>query len=557
MQERRQGKRANSPGKPFAAGLRLPQRALVLFGVFAVGLIAAAIVYKPLGTPAIGYDSAASVLYFDRIAAHQPLEGWVASTSKPLCTLIDGLAFNLTRDWRSLAVIATVEYAFMLVAVAALAWRTSGPVAAGLAAAGLLGSSLLFNDGSLTYATPWAILFWALAGLALTGRSPRYGLAGVALLMGALMRFETLFIVGLAVAALGAWRLAPAEWLGDIPRPPRRAALLLIGLAALPVMLLHDWLLTGNAFFWLDVSAIVSKAVPAAVESPARLAQTLGNHFAGNWARLLMLALAAVGTYDLFRRRQIAVLLGLAACGPGVIAFLEFLALRNTYVSGRYTIPADAAVVFAAAVGAQALVVMATGAARRIRKSPSRPVDAEETAAAHGRFGPFAAIGWVLAGAVIAIVIVRPYGPVAKDTRATVYASIALQADARLAMPTIQKALDGDRPAWILTDVEKPNQGPPPRVWVPSLLVPKAAVDLGLPVWSVGSGSPITGNPSGLAVTVNTIVFIDRDQGGDIAQDIAPFEVDRALTVGGTTITPLLSLPEQGIWVVLLSPAAS
>jgi hypothetical protein len=544
VQERRQGKSANSPGKPFAAGLRLSQKALILFGVFAVGLVAAAIVYKPLGTPAIGYDSAASVLYFDRIAAHQPLEGWVASTSKPLCTLIDGLAFNLTRDWRSLAVIATAEYAVMLAVVAALAWRISGPVAAGLAAAGLLGSSLLFNDGSLTYATPWAILFWALAGLALTGRSPRYGLAGVALFLGALMRFETLFIVGLAMVALGAWRLAPAEWLGDIPRPPRRAALLLVGLAALPVMLLHDWLLTGNAFFWLDVSAIVSKAVPAAVESPARLAQTLGNHFAGNWARLLMLGLAAVGAFDLFRRRQMVILVGLAACGPGVVAFLEFLAFRNTYVSGRYTIPADAALVFAAAVGAQALAAIAIAAARG-------------AAGTRSRFGLAAVVGWVLVGVTIAVVIVRPYGPIAQHTRATVNESIALQVDAALALPTIRTEIAGDRPAWVLTDVERPNQGPPPRIWVPSLLVPRSAVDLSLPVWSVGSGSPIAGNPSGLTVTTNTIVFIDRDHGGDVPQDDAPFEIDQAVTVGHTTITPLLSLPERGIWVVMLSPAAS
>ena len=57
----------------------------------------------------------------------------------------------------------------MLVAAAALGWRTAGTVAAGMTAFGLIGCRLLLLDGALTYANPWAILFWTLAGLALTG----------------------------------------------------------------------------------------------------------------------------------------------------------------------------------------------------------------------------------------------------------------------------------------------------------------------------------------------------------------------------------------------------
>lgn len=549
---------ADSPREWLAAGRRLSEETAILLAVFAVGLVALVLAYRPLGTPAIGFDSAASVLYFDRIAAHQPLEAWVSTTPKPFVTLLYGIVFNLAHDWRALSVLATLEYAVMLAAAAALALRTGGLVAAGMTASGLLGSYLLFEDGSLTYATPWAILFWAVAGLALTARSPRFGLAGIALFLGALARVETFIILGLAAVALGVWRFAPAELLADIPRPPRRAALLLLGFLALPVMILHDWLLTGNGFFWVDVSTIVSKAVPAAVMSPTQLASTLVDHFAGNWARLVLLGLCAVGVVDLLRRRQAVVLIGLAACGPGVIAFLEFLAIRNTYVSGRYVIPADAAVVFGAAVGAQALVTLAIAAARRAGPSlvVRAPISSTSTSL---RIRLVAAGGWVVVGALVAVALIRPYGPISQDTRGTVSGSIALQADVQLALPTISAAMDAlpDRPAWILTDVERPNQGPPPRLWVPALLVPNVAVDMGLPVWSVRGGSPIGGDPSILTVTVSTIVYVDRDHGGNAAQDDAPFEVDHAVRVGRTTVTPLLSLPDRGLWVVRLSPVGA
>ncbi len=534
--------------------------AAILLAVFAAGLVAVVLAYRPLGTPAIGFDSAASVLYFDRIAAHRPLEAWVSTTPKPFVTLLFGVAFNLTHDWRALSILATLEYPVMLAAAAALALRAGGPVAAGMTAAGLLGSYLLFEDGALTYATPWAILFWVAAGLALTSRSPRYGLAGIALFLGALARVETFVILGLAAVALGVWRFAPARLLGEILRPPRRAALLLVGFAALPVMILHDWLLTGNGLFWMDVSTIVSKAVPTVVMSPTQLTSTMVDHFAGTWTRLALLVLFASGVLDLARRRQTVVLIGLAACGPGVLAFLEFLAFRNTYVSGRYLIPVDAAVVFGAAFGAQALVTSALAALTARRAGPS-PVARVMGAAAAGRPGirVVAAGGWAIVGAIVAVALIRPYGPISQDTRGTVNGSIALQADVQLALPTISAAMDGlpDRPAWILTDVERPNQGPPPRLWVPALLVPNVAVDMGLPVWSVRGGSPIGGDPAGLTVTVTTIVYVDRDHGGNAAQDDAPFEVDHVVQVGKTTITPLLSLPDRGLWVVRLSPAGA
>src|ERR1035437_6665222 len=180
---------------------RISEKTAILVALFGICLVAVAILYRPWNTPAIGLDSAASVLYFDRLVSHQTLEAFVGSTPKPFMTLLDGLAFNVFHDWRLLSFVATIEFPVMLAAGAALAWRTSGPVAAGMAAFGLIGTQLLLLDGALTYATPWAILFWVLAGLALTGSSPRYGLAGIALFLAMLMRIETLTILAVAAVA--------------------------------------------------------------------------------------------------------------------------------------------------------------------------------------------------------------------------------------------------------------------------------------------------------------------------------------------------------------------
>ena len=87
----------------------ISEEAAILAFLFGAGLVAVAALFRPWNTPAIGFDSAASVLYFDRLGAHQSLEAFVGSTPKPLMTLLYGVAFNLFHDWRLVSVLATVE----------------------------------------------------------------------------------------------------------------------------------------------------------------------------------------------------------------------------------------------------------------------------------------------------------------------------------------------------------------------------------------------------------------------------------------------------------------
>ncbi|MGD0861467.1 MAG: hypothetical protein ABSA21_01730 [Candidatus Limnocylindrales bacterium] len=525
--------------------------AAILVGLFGVLLIAVAVLYRPWSTPAIGYDAASSVLYFDRLAAHQPLEGFVDTTPKPFLTLLYGVAYNLVHDWRLVAILSTIEFPLMLAAAAALAWRTSGPVAAGMTAFGLLGCQRLLLDGALTYANPWAILFWLLAGLALTATSPRYGLAGAALFLAALMRVETFIILAVAAVALAAWRVIPAYWIPGRSRPPARAILLLLGVTALPVMILHDWLLTGDGFFWFDVSSIMSRAVPSAVETPLQLTRDLIQHYAGAWPLAL---LAAVAVFDLVRRRRLVVLLGLIACGPGVLALLELLAFGHTYVSYRYTIPADAALIFGAGIGADATARALAKIAGQRRPLPERI--ARMVAGERGRDPLALAAAAVAIGAVAAVAFVSPYGPLDRETWRTINNYRALQAHAERVLPTIAGAVQAlpNPPTWTVTDVLQVDTGPPPRLYVPAQLVPRMAVDLGLPVWAIRGGSPVRSQPSILRVAVPTIVYIDVHQGTDAPGDDQPLEVDRVSRVGYVTVEPLLVLPSDGLWVVELRP---
>ncbi|HEX7490819.1 MAG TPA: hypothetical protein VF337_03840 [Candidatus Limnocylindrales bacterium] len=533
---------------------RISAPAAILGGLFVAFLVAAAVLFRPWATPGMGYDSAASVLYFDRLAAHRTLEGFVGTTPKPAITILYGLAFNLLHDWRLIALMSTVFFAAMLVTAASLAWRTAGPLAAGLAAFGLLGSQLLLLDGALAYSNPLAILMWLVAGLALTSSSPRYGLAGLVLFLAALMRIETFIILAVAAAALGTWRFLPQGRLLGHSRPPARAMLLLLGVLALPLMVVHDLLLTGHGLFWLDVSAIYSKTYQATVLTPLQLNQFLVRYYSGAWPLALLAAAAVV---DLVRRRRVVVLLGLLACGPGVIAFLELLAIKGTYVSNRYTIPADAALVFAAALGAEAL---ARAAAAYVVRRRSMPAPATRLMASQRGRDKLAVAGAAVAiGAMVAVAFVRPYGPLDHETWTAINKYRALQANYETIKPALTAAIAAlpDQPTWTSTDVEQMHSPLPPRLYVPSMLLPRLTVDLNMPVWAIRDGSPVLGNASNLQVSVRSIVYIDARQGADPVGDDEPLEVDRATRVGHVMVTPILVNAGAGLWLVQLDPVAA
>jgi len=135
----------------------------------------------------------------------------------------------------------------------------------------------------------------------------------------------------------------------------------------------------------------------------------------------------------------------------------------------------------------------------------------------------------------------------------------ALQASYERLLPTIAGAVQRlpDRPTWVLADNQTYLSGPPPRLYVPPLLTPRAVIDLGLPMWAVRNGSPFTGDASSFQIAETAIAYIDVNEGGDPPSFDLPLEVDRVTRVGHVIVAPLLADSGDGLWILELIPADS
>jgi hypothetical protein len=183
--------------------------------------------------------------------------------------------------------------------------------------------------------------------------------AAAALAVAALARAETWLLLPVAAGyGLVAWR-----------RGERRAALLALPLAVPLLWLAHDWLLTGDPLYALEVPGRYTDLVEGRqVVPPGQWLSQVGRRYA---ADPLLLGLAAVGVVWLVRRRAWVWLVGLALAGIGVLALLGVEAWRGTYVSWRYYDPADLALRVAAALGAAHLATAVAG--RLTTRAPAGP----------------------------------------------------------------------------------------------------------------------------------------------------------------------------------------
>jgi hypothetical protein len=490
-----------------------------------VAIVWAVLVLDPLGPATIDPDAAASVLYFQRITGGRQLEAFVPTTPKPLLTLVYGLTWSLFHDWRVLvwetiamfgvAVGATAAFVARLAAIVADVTGSrrgtgsardgadtgpgpgvvmvAGLAAAAFAAAALLASSDLLLEVSRANSLVWALAFWSIAGLAVTLPCVRPRLGGVALLLAGLCRFETFALIALAVlAAAIVWldrRQAPApmmvagfaESAASLQARERQvsdafARRCVVGAAiavlALPLALLHDWLLAGDPLYWLSVPERYTAIYNAGLTSigPLEYAGTFVGRFAPEWP---LLVLAAVGLIALAVARAWLPLAGIAAIGLGVTALLFWLAIRAIYISNRYYEPIDLALTMAGAVGVGAIVAAVVG---RVRLRSS------------GAVGAAAAAGGIVA-AVVGAAVVWPALP--WDKRATTEVTSVRAASANAAA----------MPAWIASNAPNlqpqapsADTGPTPPTLPPEsfgLLVPsrdvsRLAVESGLGLDAIG-----------------------------------------------------------------------
>jgi hypothetical protein len=287
---------------------------------------------RPFHVGPVGYDTAASVIYFEHIVDGQRLASSVGATPKPILTLMDGLLWTITHDWRAVSIGTIVVDALAIGLATVLAARLGGVAAGGFAAVAFLGSWDLMSDTTIAYATPVAFGALMVAGLAMTGSKPSYGVAGIGLLVAALARFEAITLAGtVAVALAVSWIRARGD--PEANSWPRGALVLLAPLLAIPLMAVHDVLLAGDPTYWLKIPGQFSANYAGSAVDPGELFAFALARYA---AMLPLLALATCGVVSLLRRARGEIAIGVIGLPAGVLAVLFLLAARSSDVSVRY-----------------------------------------------------------------------------------------------------------------------------------------------------------------------------------------------------------------------------
>jgi len=291
--------------------------------------------------------------------------------------------------------------------------------------------------------------------------------------------------------------------------------------------------LTGDTFYTEHVPVLGSRGLPL-VDVPAEV-QSIGNHYA---AEPVLLLLALVGLVGLASRRRCDIVVGLTALGPGVAAFLVFLAAGDIYISARYIAPADLALIFAGGIGIASLRLPSVAS---LGQMPWRPVGL--------------AIGSALVGSIAALAIIRPFGPLDRSTRQTISVNNVVHHDLDRVTPAIGVALSN-----VPGVREWPENGSPivptgdrAVLLAPVLTVPQLAVDLQLPLSSISGteGSSVTND--GRYPRAGQLVFhhVERDFPRSAFRI---FEVDKATVTGSVTIKPLLVDGTHRFWLVEIAP---
>jgi hypothetical protein len=455
-------------------------------------------------------DEHAAVLYFDHMAHGQRLEESLLSAPKPLLTLVYGLAWTLSHDWRAITALTVAAFALALTALARAVARLAGAPAALAAVLMLAGSSALILQVARGNSVIWALAGWALAAEALSRPRRRWGLAAAALLGASLARAESWLLLPPAVLlAVVAWR-----------RGERRALLLLVPLAAPLLWLAHDWALAGDPLYSLRIPERYTDLVSGRhVVAPAAWLAQIGRRYADT---PLLAALAALGVAWLAWRRAWPWLAGLAVIVVGVLGLLGVQAWRGTYVSFRYYDPPDAGVRVLAAFGA-AVVATALPAALRLGRAGAGRSPAASRAV----------LGTLLGGALAAAAC-WPLAPVDPAVRATLAAGARSSRGAAMAVPAL-----------------RPLVGAPGSVVaVPGPERYRVALELGLPLPRVRDLFLATlGQPLEQALSGTVAVF--HDDGLDRPRSrFAPLERATPERVGALRVEPLLVDPGRGVYVL-------
>ena len=494
---------------------------------FLAAFLVAAYLVRPFRVATVGYDTAASVVYFQRLAAGLRLEAFLGTTPKPFFTVVYGIVQTVTGDWRVISWLGIAAFAAGIGLTAVLVARFGGLAAAAYVTIGLIGSVRLLDDVEAAYAISWSLAGWALVGILLTGSRPRWFAAGLCLMVVGLLRYESLLIVGVAAAALTGASLRAR--LGRGTAPPARAWFLLLGLLAIPIEALHDLVLTGDPWYSLLVPVLGSRGAPLIGLGGA--VSFIYHRYLGMAA---LVALGVLGAAVLARRRAWVPLAGALALGPGIVVFVLYLGWRRIWISDRYLAPADLTLIVLAAVGVAALRVP------ELDRLAERLSARARTAAL------------VCLAGIIAVASAGRFGPLDTASRTMMKDTLISHLNEAQALPVLAAAIRSvpgihDRPPVI-----DPTAGMGARavLRVPAQFVPQLVAELDLPldrIAGLGPAQPPT--TDGTYPKVGEILYHDRVRDG--LGDAFPFlEVTTPTTVGAIRLIPLGADPRLGWWVI-------
>ena len=526
-----------------------PAVLVAAIAVFATTLLVANAVSPLRAAAPVAYDTSAIVLQFDRIVSGRIIEQPIPTTPKPLLSVIYGPIWEVTHDWRPIEWTAVIALACSAALATILAARFAGLGAGLLAGVAFATSTMLMWEALRALGTPWAVLGWMVAGLALTAVRPRYLVAGVALMLASLARTETLIPLVVAFGALAVLRFGPS----NLRRPvPPASWLVLVGLFALPLMMVHDWLLIRDPLYWAHVSGAYAAAHPA----------TAGLHGMIRVTKVLLVvlgpmiglvALAVLGSVLLWRQRRWVLLLGVVSLAVGDVALLLWFGYLGYTVPERYVAPVVVAVYLAAAIGYGGLRVgpLRGDAWPRSTAPGAAGEDPPDLATAGDRSFPLLSVGvsrwWrtgivAVAAVVAAIGLAGPVAPRDRSLQAEARRSRELHDGANLALSSLRAAVAQAR-------TDPTVGGLSELVVVPGQLRPRMALELGLPLTAVAAISDYgkvdlaTGPP----VPGQIMLY---EQAADPTKLAGELAVASPTIVSGLVVDPVFADPTNGTWVV-------
>ena len=537
---------------------------LLALGAAGVAVVVALAAIRPTLGPPLAYDTFASVLHFDRLVSGRQLEAALGTTPKPLLTFALGLA-HAAGGWVLVSLVSILAWATTVGLGTALAARFAGIAGGAAMGALLVASPALLLETAWGLGSPWAVGLWFAAALAVLAPRPRWGLAGILLGLATLARLETGLLIGLAIGGVLVRRLAARGGPGGprerpftrfrlragVPPGPWRIG---FGLTALPVMLVHDALLTGDPFYWVRVSAAYGDALARVGALPD--AWNVARQVLGVPLDMPILSvLALVGLFALVRRGAWPILVGLGALGPGMGAFLIVLAASGRFADPRYLVPIQVVILFAAAIGVGSVATLAVDRLRRARRGAAHTNPPAGTAAVGSRGGvpgrAIAACALVVAGAGAGLLASPAIGPLDVPTQATLERFQALARSADVAEPVLRHELAG-----FLTARDWPGTAPlgdrerSDLFSVPGNIRARLALDLDVPLTRLIATDPTRFDPGQTGPQVGQVVL---HSGGDLpASSFAGYEIDAPSVVGTVLLVPLLHDRANATWVVRL-----